>query len=107
MVPPAAGSSVMITVDAPGGSSAEPSQPQVNTTRRPGSTSVKVPAAEFPGMTVHRYSPPARRSTRAVITCQRQPVRLGDQGEGLVGVERDEDRFLERHRCLLLGQRSR
>ena len=72
MVPPAAGSSVMITVDAPGGSSAEPSQPQVNTTRRPGSTSVKVPAAEFPGMTVHRYSPPARRSTRAVMTCQRR-----------------------------------
>jgi hypothetical protein len=30
-----------------------------------------------------------------------QPVRLGDQGEGLVGVQRDEDRLLERHRCLL------
>ena len=32
-----------------------------------------------------------------------QPVRLGDQGEGLVGVQRDEDRLLERHRCLLQG----
>ena len=62
----------MITVDAPGGRSAEPSQPQVKTTRRPGSTSVNVPPAECPGMMVHRKSPPARRSTRAVMTCQRR-----------------------------------
>ena len=54
MVPPAAGSSVMITVEAPGGRSGEPSQPQLKTTRRPGSTSVKVPATECPGMMVHR-----------------------------------------------------
>ena len=43
-----------MTVEAPGGSSADPSQPQVNTTRRPGSTSVMVPQAEWPGMIVHR-----------------------------------------------------
>jgi len=52
MVPPAAGSSVMVTVER--GRFVEPSQPQVKTTRRPGSTSVNVPAAEFPGITVHR-----------------------------------------------------
>jgi hypothetical protein len=44
----------MVTVDAPGGSSACPSQPQVNTTRLPGSTSVNVPLADWPGMIVYR-----------------------------------------------------
>ena len=71
-MPPGAGSSVMITVDAPGGSSAEPSQPQVKTTLRPGSISVNVPPAAWPGMMVQRNSPPARRSTLAVTACQRR-----------------------------------
>ena len=63
---------VTVTVEASGGSSALSSQPQPKTTRRPGSTSRKLPAATCPGETVQRKSPPARRSTTADTVCQRR-----------------------------------
>ena len=54
MVPPSAGSSVMVMVDSPGAGSDSPSsQPHVKTSRLPGSTSTIVPDALAPGTTVH------------------------------------------------------
>ncbi|CFR66669.1 Uncharacterised protein [Mycobacterium tuberculosis] len=53
-MPPSTGVSVMVTVDPPGGGSPWSSQPQVKTTRLPGSTSMTVPAALCPGVTVQR-----------------------------------------------------
>ena len=52
--PPSAGSTVTVTVEASERQVVLPSQPHPNTRRRPGSTSRKVPAATWPGVTVQR-----------------------------------------------------
>src|SRR5674476_622217 len=62
----------MVTVETSGPRSGLPSHPHPKTIRRPGSTSTNVPAATSPTITVQRYWPPARRSTRADTVCQRR-----------------------------------
>ena len=81
--------------------SSEPSQPKVKTIRLPGSISVMVPEAVCPGMMVHRYSPPALSSTRAVTACQRRS-RSGSvkRAKVVVRVEGHEHRLLRCHVCV-------